>query len=51
MRRSHSDGASRRRLIGNMMNLLRTTRGRNLIFTSEAHHPLDLRSPYDIINL
>ncbi|KAJ1972488.1 RNA-binding RNA processing protein rpp1 [Dimargaris verticillata] len=45
------DNVSRRNLISNAMSLCRATRGRNIIISSEARRPLEVRSPYDIVNL
>lgn len=38
-------------MISNSMNLVRATKGRNIILTSEARRVLDLRGPYDVMNL
>ncbi|CAG8483261.1 5286_t:CDS:2 [Paraglomus brasilianum] len=45
------DSGSRRQLISNAQNLVRITRGRNIIITSDAQRAMELRGPYDIINL
>jgi RNase P/RNase MRP subunit p30 len=45
------DAASRRQLISNAQNLVRVTRGKNIIITSEAQKAMELRGPYDIVNL
>ncbi|CAG8438684.1 3550_t:CDS:2 [Funneliformis caledonium] len=45
------DAASRRHLITNAQNLVRVTRGKNIIITSEAQRAMELRGPYDIVNL
>ncbi|CAG8538630.1 3081_t:CDS:2, partial [Scutellospora calospora] len=45
------DATSRRHLISNAQNLVRVSRGKNIIITSEAQRAMELRGPYDIINL
>ncbi|PKY43037.1 PHP domain-like protein [Rhizophagus irregularis] len=45
------DSASRRQLISNAQSLVRVTRGKNIIITSEAQRAMELRGPYDIVNL
>lgn len=42
---------ARRNLIGNAMSLIRATRGRGIIVSSEARQALNLRAPWDVINL
>ncbi|KAJ5664717.1 hypothetical protein N7462_011530 [Penicillium macrosclerotiorum] len=42
---------ARRNLIGNTMSLIRATRGRGIIVSSEARRALSLRAPWDVINL
>lgn len=42
---------ARRNLIGNAMSLIRATRGRGIIVSSEARRALSLRAPWDVINL
>ncbi|CAG8693391.1 25957_t:CDS:2, partial [Gigaspora margarita] len=42
---------SRRYLISNAQNLVRVSRGKNIIITSEAQRAMELRGPYDIVNL
>lgn len=42
---------ARRNLIGNAMSLIRATRGRGIIVSSEARQALGLRAPWDVINL
>lgn len=42
---------ARRNLIGNAMSLIRATRGRGIIVSSEAHKALSLRAPWDVVNL
>ena len=45
------DTASRRNIISNATGLLRGTRGRGLLISSEARRAADLRGPYDMGNL
>ncbi|RAL13582.1 ribonuclease P subunit p30 family protein [Aspergillus homomorphus CBS 101889] len=42
---------ARRNLIGNAMSLIRATRGRGIIVSSEARKALSVRAPWDVINL
>ncbi|KAI9934583.1 hypothetical protein ASPWEDRAFT_175311 [Aspergillus wentii DTO 134E9] len=42
---------ARRNLIGNAMSLIRATRGRGIIVSSEARRALGVRAPWDVINL
>lgn len=42
---------ARRNLIGNATSLIRATRGRGIIVSSEARRALGLRAPWDVINL
>ncbi|RAL03632.1 PHP domain-like protein [Aspergillus ibericus CBS 121593] len=42
---------ARRNLIGNAMSLIRATRGRGIIVSSEARRALAVRAPWDVINL
>ncbi|KAF7595810.1 hypothetical protein BBP40_004622 [Aspergillus hancockii] len=42
---------ARRNLIGNAMSLIRATRGRGIIISSEARKALGIRAPWDVINL
>lgn len=42
---------ARRNLIGNAMALIRATRGRGIIVSSEAKRALGVRAPWDVINL
>lgn len=42
---------ARRNLIGNAMSLIRATRGRGIIVSSEARKALGIRAPWDVINL
>ena len=44
-------GASRRNLIGNATQLIRATRGRGIVISSEAKRALACRGPWDVINL
>lgn len=46
-----SDGQARRNLISNATQLIRATRGKGLVISSEARRALALRSPCDVINL
>lgn len=46
-----ADTSARRNLISNASNLVRATRGRGLIVSSEASSALSVRGPYDLINL
>jgi ribonuclease P/MRP protein subunit RPP1 len=41
----------RRHMLSNALHLVRVTKGRNIIITSEAQRAIDLRAPYDLINL
>ena len=45
------DTGARRNLFSNAANLVRATRGRGLIISSEAAEALSLRGPHDLINL
>ncbi|KAI9767845.1 MAG: hypothetical protein M1839_004325 [Geoglossum umbratile] len=47
----HSDAMMRRNLISNATQLIRATRGRGIIISSEAKNALGLRAPFDVINL
>ena len=42
---------ARRNLIGNAMALIRATRGRGIVVSSEAKRALSVRAPWDVINL
>ena len=44
-------GASRRNLISNATQLIRATRGRGLVISSEARRALACRGPADVVNL
>lgn len=44
-------GAARRNLISNVVQLVRATRGRGLVVSSEARTALNCRGPADLINL
>lgn len=46
-----SDPQAKRNLISNATQLIRVTRGRGLIFSSEAKSVLGIRAPSDVINL
>ncbi|KAJ4990169.1 RNAse P subunit P30 [Stagonosporopsis vannaccii] len=46
-----SDPQAKRNLISNATQLIRVTRGRGLIFSSEAKTVLGIRAPSDVINL
>jgi ribonuclease P/MRP protein subunit RPP1 len=46
-----SDPSAKRNLISNATQLIRVTRGRGLIFSSEARSALGIRAPSDVINL
>ena len=43
--------ATRRNLSGNARNLVRVTKGRNLLISSGAAKAMELRGPYDVANL
>ena len=45
------DSIARRHLISNAKQLLRLTRCRNIILSSGARRPMDLRGPADVANL
>ncbi|XP_049615932.1 ribonuclease P protein subunit p30 isoform X2 [Syngnathus scovelli] len=45
------DATMRRYTIANAVNLAQACRGKNVLVTSAATKPLELRGPYDIINL
>ncbi|KAG0043761.1 hypothetical protein BGZ83_011059 [Gryganskiella cystojenkinii] len=44
------DATARRNLISNAQSLIRVTRGKNIILTSQAMRAMELRGPYDIVN-
>ena len=46
-----NDPMAKRNLISNATQLIRVTRGRGLIFSSEAKNVLGIRAPSDVINL
>ncbi|KAF2204600.1 PHP domain-like protein [Delitschia confertaspora ATCC 74209] len=46
-----SDASARRNLINNVTQLIRVTRGRGLLLSSEARSVLGIRAPSDVINL
>ncbi|KAG0327467.1 hypothetical protein BGZ99_007551 [Dissophora globulifera] len=45
------DASARRNLISNAQSLIRVTRGKNIILSSQAMRAMELRGPYDIVNL
>eukprot|EP00741_Cyanophora_paradoxa_P023535 tig00021589_g22737.t1 len=45
------DATARRYVISNAIALFRATRGKNLVLSSGATLPIDIRGPYDLINL
>ena len=45
------DSTARRYIISTSKDLVQLTRGKNIIISSGAEKPIDLRGPYDIINL
>lgn len=45
------DTSSRKHLIANVLNLIRVSKGKNLILTSGATTPLEMRGAYDMANL
>jgi len=45
------DLQARRNLIANVYSLVKTTKGKNLILSSAASNALEIRGPYDVINL
>ena len=48
---SINDITARRNLIGNAAALIRATRGRGIVISSEARKALSVRGPFDVINL
>lgn len=42
---------ARRNLISNAMNLVRITKGKHILLSSGAIHAMELRGPYDVMNL
>eukprot|EP01134_Creolimax_fragrantissima_P003114 CFRG3114T1 len=44
------DTAARRAMIGNAINIIRATKGKNILISGEIEHVLELRGPYDMIN-
>ncbi|KAF9121045.1 hypothetical protein BGW39_010899 [Mortierella sp. 14UC] len=44
------DATARRNLISNAQSLIRVTRGKNIIISSQAMRAMELRGPYDIVN-
>lgn len=48
----HLDPTARRNFIANLTNLVRVTRGgKQLVVSSGANSPLDVRGPFDVMNL
>ncbi|PKS09879.1 hypothetical protein jhhlp_004502 [Lomentospora prolificans] len=45
------DARARANFIGNVMSLVRATRGKGLVISSGAGKPIDLRAPMDVVNL
>lgn len=45
------DQTARRHVISNARELVRVTKGKNLLISSEANQALDYRGPYDVVNL
>lgn len=45
------DSATRRNIVANAQQLLRLTRGRNIVLSSGALRPMDLRGAHDVANL
>jgi ribonuclease P/MRP protein subunit RPP1 len=45
------DTAARRNIISNATGLIRATRGRGVLVSSEARRAADVRGPFDVINL
>ena len=45
------DGQARKNLISNATQLIRATRGKGLVISSEAKRALSMRAPWDVINL
>ena len=45
------DQNARRHLITNAAALVRITKGKNIILSSDAKNAMELRGPYDVINL
>ena len=45
------DSASRRNLISNATQLIRASKGRGIIMSSEAHQAAGCRGPWDVVNL
>ncbi|KAI9701640.1 MAG: hypothetical protein M1820_006411 [Bogoriella megaspora] len=46
-----NDASARRNLISNATQLIRATRGRGLVVSSEAGRAVGLRAPWDVVNL
>lgn len=45
------DSSARKFLVSNAVNLMRATKGKNVIITSDAKKIMELRGPFDVINL
>ncbi|KAJ3416642.1 Ribonuclease P protein subunit p30 [Chytridiales sp. JEL 0842] len=45
------DSNARRHLITNTLSLVRVTKGKNIILSSEANRAMNIRGPHDLINL
>ena len=45
------DSTAKRHLISNAVNLIRVTKGRNIIVSSQALNAMETRGPYDVTNL
>lgn len=48
---SLGDSVARRHTISNARNIISTCKRKNVLISSEAMKPMDLRGPYDVINL
>jgi len=46
-----ADANSRKSLISNAINLIRLCKGKNIVISSSALTVMDLRGPYDVINM
>lgn len=46
-----SDSSTRRQVFSNARELYRATKGRNMVITSGAERPIELRAPLDVANL
>ena len=45
------NAGARRHLISNALSLIHMTKGKNILLSSEAEKVLQMRGPYDVINL